>query len=277
MGSWIKDGNFTHYHEYSWDSGKEALEDIDIGYKGLVLVDSDFILYPTAFSSICKQGYEAAQEAAISKLEHYLSSVELEDCRVIQFFTGKGSPKYRDQFYKNVPYKANRTRPGAPIPQYVDEIKMALASKSTTVFCDPAVGEADDYISIFARASWIHRFAAAHVIGSDKDLLQIPSVNHRKGMGELRNTHESNLFLYRQILMGDQADNIPGLKGCGPKRAQTIIPDSVTEEEEMFSRVCKEYFRCHGGTEDEVTDYLFETANLLYLRRDFNDYWNPPV
>jgi hypothetical protein len=263
------------YHEYSWPSVLDAVKDLEIDpAKPLVLVDSDFIVYPTAFSPVCLQGVEAAQEAARMKLIASLAAVP-KDATILQFFTSKGGPKYRDQFYESVPYKANRKT--GPTPQYVEEIKQELFKHSISITCDPVVGEADDYIAMFGNL--MHKcYAGACIVGQDKDLLQIPG-KHFRGVSPIYvDGIKADRFLYRQILSGDAADNIKGLMNVGPSRAKSLIPDFIIDEEEMFSIVVREYMKRLGDvmTEDEITNYLFETANLLYLRRDFDDHWSPP-
>lgn len=268
------------FERYAWDSAEKAFK--DLGYvdtKRLVLVDSDCIVYPTAFSNITTQGVEAAQQAAVNKLTALLQSLpSKEDYHIVQIFTSSGSPKYRDQFIKQVPYKANRKTSTAKPPEYVKEITEALTEHSVSIYCDPLAGEADDYISIFGNQVWNLFGRSPFIVGYDKDLLQIPGVHYRgKESCQMIWDSEAQRFLHRQMLQGDNADNIPGLKGIGPAKAKLLIKDQLEDPEEMFSIVCKEYCNRMEGTEDEITDYLFETANLLYLRRDFNDHWNPPI
>ena len=267
---------YERFERYAWDSAGEAFKDLGVdGTKRLVLVDSDCIVYPTAFSNITTQGVEAAQQAAVNKLTALLGTLPKgDDYKIVQVFTSSGSPKYRDQFIKQVPYKANRKTSTAKPPEYVKEITEALTEHSVSIYCDPLVGEADDYISILAE----HFAGGACIIGYDKDLLQIPGLHFIGTVNPVTVTVAmGERFLYRQMLMGDQADNIPGLKGVGKVIASNLIPDSVHLQHQMFDIVVKEYCKRMEGTVDEITDYLFETANLLYLRRDFDDHWNPPI
>ncbi len=270
---------YERFERYAWDSAEEAFKDLGVdGTKRLVLVDSDCIVYPTAFSNITTQGVEAAQQAAVNKLTALLGTLPKgNDYKIVQVFTSSGSPKYRDQFIKQVPYKANRKTSTAKPPEYVKEITEALTEHSVSIYCDPLVGEADDYISILGNHSWLYANPAI-IVGYDKDLLQISGFHYRGTVSPIVvNCAIGDRFLYRQMLMGDQADNIPGLRGVGPKISENLIPNAIINPVIMFDIVVKEYCKRMEGTVDEITDYLFETANLLYLRRDFDDHWNPPI
>jgi 5'-3' exonuclease len=72
---------------------------------------------------------------------------------------------------------------------------------------------------------------------------------------------------YRQLLTGDRTDNIPGLAGIGPKKAEKILQDCETEQE-LYKAVLKAY--------DGNVEYLTEQGQLLWIRRKDNELWEPP-
>jgi len=69
------------------------------------------------------------------------------------------------------------------------------------------------------------------------------------------------------LLTGDTADNIPGVKGVGPKKAEKAY-EGCTNEEEYFDAALKMY--------DGDLDALVENARLLWLRRKPEEMWEPP-
>ncbi len=69
-----------------------------------------------------------------------------------------------------------------------------------------------------------------------------------------------------QFLTGDRIDNIVGVKGIGPVKANKLLTLAEGDEEQMFS-ICVE----HLGYDRAV-----ENGRLLYLRRQENEIWNPP-
>ena len=100
-------------------------------------------------------------------------------------------------------------------------------------------------------------------------MLQIPCSHYNPNkrtmteMGEF----EGLRFFYTQILTGDKADNIIGLYGIGPKKADKILADCTTE-----AGMYEECLRSYGGDEARV----IENARLLWLRRYDNQIWEPP-
>ncbi len=84
--------------------------------------------------------------------------------------------------------------------------------------------EADDLVSIWARECR-DVDASYYVVGIDKDLLQIPGQHYNF----VKHTHtdvdddRANYNLMVQCLTGDNSDNIPGIKGIGPKKAERIL------------------------------------------------------
>jgi 5'-3' exonuclease len=62
-------------------------------------------------------------------------------------------------------------------------------------------------------------------------------------------------------------DNIPGLKGIGPKKADKILGEA-TKEPELFKLVLEAY--------DNDLERMTEMAQLLWIRRKENEMWQPP-
>ena len=63
------------------------------------------------------------------------------------------------------------------------------------------------------------------VAGIDKDLLQITGTHYNFVKKEITEISEdtANLKLMLQCLTGDRSDNIPGIKGIGPKKAEKLL------------------------------------------------------
>lgn len=248
----------------------------------LVILDSDSIVYPTAFLAASKGwGCDEALKTAVVTWNCKVSQairIAGNNSQIVQFFTMSGSPKYRDQFLNKVKYKENRKR-STVSPAWVPEIQNELITLSNSVFCEPALGEADDFISILAHQHnqkvRVSGGRDAYVVGEDKDLDTITCNRiDKNGLRYVGSATASHNF-YKQVLMGDSADNVKGLPGIGARKANAILES--TWGDRAYERVLKAYLEAHNYDEEEACSYLYETANLLYLRKDFDDYWNPPI
>lgn len=272
---------WRHFDRYAFPSGEAMYKGLEIDpNKNLIIVDSDCIVYPTAFGKAAKESCEAALLEARRKFDDLIiRSIASAgtSATVVQFFTMSGSPKYRDQFINKVPYKENRKKTTVQ-PLWVNEIQNELITLSNSVFCNPILGEADDFISILAHHHMQYKSSllCPLVVGADKDLDTI-HCNRVDNKGYRMNTKfASKMAFYKQVLMGDSADNVKGLSGIGARKANGIL-NGAPNEEEMYNRTLKAYLEAFNYDEDEACAYLYETASLLYLRKDFDDYWNPPV
>lgn len=170
-----------------------------------------------------------------------------------------GSNNFRKEIAVTVPYKGNRT---TPKPEHLPAVREHLVTKWGAIINEGQ--EADDAIAIEATKLG----DACVMISIDKDFRQIPGNHYNFVKREHFNvTPEVGLrFLYMQILMGDATDNIVGLYGIGPKKAEKMLNECVTEED-MYN-VCVEAY----SSEERV----IENARLLYLRRKENELWQPP-
>ena len=126
--------------------------------------------------------------------------------------------------------------------------------------------EADDAIGIRAYSLGENDYIICSI---DKDLDNLRGHHYNFVKNERYYITESQAIknFYRQLLTGDRTDNIPGLAGIGPKKAEKILKDCNTEEE-LYKAVLKAY-------KDDV-DYLTEQGQLLWIRRKENELWEPP-
>jgi 5'-3' exonuclease len=231
--------------------------------KGKVLIDGDIVAYRAAFAT---QDYEP--DDAVTKVDELMSFI-VEKTVDIPFassgdyntyLTGKGNFRY--DIAKAAPYKGNRAEVAKPIHlslcrDYMVENYQAIVSYGE---------EADDLISK-AAAELDYNCVVASI---DKDMLQLPCWHFNFSKNEWTKVEpiEGLRFFYSQILTGDRADNIIGLYGIGPKKAEKLLQDCNTEED-MWEVVVKAY----NGNVEQVT----ENGRLLWLRRQEDELWEPPV
>ncbi|OYY70662.1 DNA polymerase I [Sphingomonas sp. 28-63-12] len=142
----------------------------------------------------------------------------------------KGSHTFRNDLYDK--YKAQR--PPAPedlVPQFP---MIRDATRAFSLPCIEEAGlEADDIIASYAKAALAQGWSVT-VVSSDKDLMQLiePGLDMYDTMNNRRldAAHVIEKFGVGPerlgdvlALMGDSADNIPGVAGIGPKTAAKLI------------------------------------------------------
>ena len=150
----------------------------------------------------------------------------------------KSSYSFRNDIYDQ--YKANR--PPAPedlVPQF-PLIRDATRAFSLPCIEEPDV-EADDVIASYARAAAAQNWDVT-IVSSDKDLMQLVDEgsdstgridmldtmkNQRISIPEVEEKFGVSPQLVGDVLalMGDSADNIPGIYGVGPKTATKLIQE----------------------------------------------------
>ena len=175
-------------------------------------------------------------------------------------------------------YKAQRPEMPDDLKTQLDEIVQYLAAAGIASFRREGV-EADDYIACLAR--WAVNAALSVVIASsDKDFMQL--VSERVGLLN-PNDKDGKIWTDEQVrnksgvrpsqivdwlsLMGDSADNIPGVSGVGPKTAADLLNrfGSVTGLYERLDEVKSEKMR---AALREAEDTVRRNRELVRLRDD---------
>lgn len=222
----------------------------------MLLIDGDIICYRTVFSKEAE-----SVEDCLSIADQYVRNIcnkasnDLMD--YVVYLTGKNN--FRHQVAVTQPYKGNRP---AEKPENLEAIRQHLLSNHPS---DLSEGEeADDRIAIAAT----EMLGTAVICSIDKDFDQVPGwhYNFVKDEKYWVSEQEGLFFFYTQVLTGDRADNIPGIKGFGPVKAKKALKD-CKDEVEMY-RVCVALY----GSEDRV----IENGRLLWLRRTPGQQWCPP-
>ena len=155
----------------------------------------------------------------------------------------KSSKSFRNDLYDK--YKANRPPPPEDlVPQF------PLIRDATRAFSLPLIEEdnveADDMIASYARAAAARGWDVT-IVSSDKDLMQLVGTcgpdgegggggcidmldtmkNLRIGIPEVAEKFGVAPDLVGDVLalMGDAVDNVPGIRGIGPKTATKLVQD----------------------------------------------------
>jgi len=138
----------------------------------------------------------------------------------------KGRGNWRKDYYPQ--YKANRPDLAQDMKDALHYAHGYLVDKHNAVQADGM--EADDLVSIWAHEA--REMEIPYVVaGIDKDLLQIPG-NHYNFVKQEHQFIDDKTAYYKlmlQCLTGDNSDNIPGIKGIGPKKAEKILSPCVRD------------------------------------------------
>ncbi|MFM6831560.1 MAG: DNA polymerase I [Novosphingobium sp.] len=184
----------------------------------------------------------------------------------------KAGTSFRNDLYDQ--YKANR--PPAPedlVPQF-PLIRDATRAFSLACIEEEAV-EADDIIASYARAATLRGWDVT-IVSSDKDLMQlVGKCSEGGGCIDMLDTMKSARIDIPEViekfgvvpekvgdvlaLMGDSVDNVPGIRGIGPKTATKLIQEHGDLESVLAAAPAMK-----AG---KLRDSLIEQADMARLSR----------
>jgi hypothetical protein len=228
------------------------------------LIDGDIIVYRVGFAS-----EDVDQSICKARVDSFINDLMI-GAEVITaqgwITTAVSQLNFRSQIAKTLPYKGNRT---ASKPKYYDFIRSYLCSIGFKIAIN---NEADDEISIEASQNRDE----VVICSIDKDLRQVPGWHYNfvtKKMDYVED-EEGNRNFYTQILTGDRVDNIPGVGGIGPVKAEKILRECTTDYQ-MYMAVLSTYFDKLDDV-DKAREAVLERGQLLWMQREPNQIWTPP-
>lgn len=237
------------------------------------IIDADIIGYRVGFTTQ-KESVEIALYRADELVQRILDSVKATSYDLYLSCPRKDS--FRAKL--NPEYKANRTQEP---PIHLKAIKNHLIEKwNATVAVEE---EADDLIGIYLKGD---ETIACTI---DKDILYGLEGNKYNFVKEemfYTSKEEALKFFYMQLLMGDKADNILGIPGIGPKKAEYAL-DGLLTELEMFDKIKSMYRdwlqnewadRDWGDFEEKQMLNLIElSGKQLRIRTYVGEIWQMPI
>lgn len=198
-------------------------------------------------------------------IDNILRAVNAESYSI--YLSDSTKNNFRTKFYPE--YKANRKQPK---PKHYEGLKYYLVTEEDAKIA--VRQEADDELGI--AQTWYNAGGPAFaqpesvICTIDKDLLQIPGHHYNFVKNEKRySTPEEGLrHFYTQLLVGDVSDNITGVRGIGPKKAEKSF-EGCKRSDEFFSVVEKLYEK----------DYkrLLINGILLKIRTEKDEVWSFPL
>ena len=230
-----------------------------------MFVDTDSIFFKVAYKSKNQAELRRSYNAFCRNMELEIRNKlinpfdDTEKLTVLYAVKGKGN--FRKDL--SADYKSQRPE----LDKSIKDKLNYLHKYSVTKGAIQADGmEADDLVSIWAYEAMDNNEEYV-ICGIDKDLLQIPGqhYNYGKDTWQLINEEEALHNLYLQCLTGDNIDNIPGLKGIGPKKAAKIL--SGVPLSRQWNKI-KQTWREHERSQQELT----LSHRLLSMLKSWSEY-----
>lgn len=171
------------------------------------------------------------------------------------------------------PYKGNRDPDHKPV--HGPAIKAMLRREYNVVTSDGQ--EADDDIATAHYRMWLRDPYSTVISSIDKDLDMVPGLHYNFARDEQYEIEplEGLRNFYKQMLTGDTTDNIPGITRIGPANAAKLLSREAAPDEAAMYRIVSELYAKQYG--DGWEDKLTEVGRLLWMRREENEWWQPPT
>ena len=211
------------------------------------LIDADIVAYRVACTLQEDDAEDFVYARAEDLVDQILVNTEATEYRL--FLTGKDNFRYT--IYPE--YKAHRPKEK---PFWLEKCRQYLIA---TFNAEVVSGqEADDAMGIAQTEDTV-------ICSIDKDLLMIPGRHYNFVKDEYIEISPEKAMrnFYTQCLTGDRSDNIKGIEKIGPKKAEKLLANCVTEKE-MFDVVREAY------SNDEE---FIMNARVLWIRRKENEDW----
>lgn len=225
----------------------------------VALIDADSLLY----FEMGKDTLEEAIDGINQRIQQILIETEAES--YIGYLTlGKC---FRYDIAKSKPYKHNRK--GGLKPPIFYALRAYVQQEHNFRSVDGF--EADDMVGI-AKDYFKSQGIECVISSPDKDVLQqIPGKHYNYQKAEFVETtaEDAKKFLWKQVLMGDTTDGIPGIPGLGPKTADAII-DNMPKSKLAYHEVVLSQYTAKFKMQEGVKRFA-ETFQLVYILKNKED------
>ena len=222
-------------------------------------IDADSIVYRIALKT------DISLKKAMEYYDRAIEEIQWETCsgRVYVALKGEGNFRYDiEPDYKGQRKVSNVDEAVVERRKDLNEYAYSLGHfKSDNC-------EADDVVSIWAQQSLDAKehYVIAH-IDKDIDMVEGWHYNFTKETLYYICKDQGYRKMCLQMLTGDSTDNIQGLVGIGPKKAEKLLAD--VSKADMLAKVQEAWEEAHP---DDWKDRLEVCWNLLYMRRTWDGF-----
>lgn len=250
--------------------------------KKLVLIDGNSLMfrayYATAYTGNLMKSKSGVYTNALSGFVNMISKVVEENTFThlfVAFDTAK--PTFRHEQFED--YKGGRKPMPEELGMQIPLMKEYLDIMNISRLEIEGI-EADDLIGTFSKLAY-EEFDEIEIYSADKDLLQLVDSKTKmmitkRGVTELEEYTHENFFEKMGIyphqmtdykgMIGDSSDNLPGIRGIGPKTACKLLQEyhtleGIIENMESLSGKTKEAIK-----EDQETAKM--SKRLSTIKRD---------
>lgn len=223
----------------------------------LAVIDGDVFLYLAMWGS---DTLDEAKDKFNSILNENLESTFASD-----YCMAFGGPNnFRVDLHPG--YKGHRKKNTKA--EWFDDLKLWASKLPGSHLCDGY--EADDQVRVWALeadSSGVNRC----VITIDKDLDCIPGSHWNPRKREFYGVDKdwADWFYWKQILMGDSVDSIPGIQGCGPKKAEKLLLGTENHKERRDA-VCRAYHDAYG---EHGYEHMIWNGRMIHIWRHMEDHF----
>jgi len=222
-------------------------------------IDADSIIYRIALKT------DISLKKAMEYYDRAIEEIQWETCsgRVYVALKGEGNFRYDiEPDYKGQRKVSNVDEAVVERRKDLNEYAYSLGHfKSDNC-------EADDVVSIWAQQSLDAKehYVIAH-IDKDIDMVEGWHYNFTKETLYYICKDQGYRKMCLQMLTGDSTDNIQGLVGIGPKKAEKLLDD--VPQPDMLDKVREAWEEAHPEDWQERLEVCW---NLLYMRRNWDGF-----
>lgn len=218
------------------------------------LIDADILVYRIGYMS-----EDGDENLALWSLDEYIRENITNKIKANYLYFLTGPDNFRFDVAKTHPYKGNRKQPK---PKHYGALRQHLVEKYNAEVVHGE--EADDKIGILQDGNTV-------IVSIDKDLNNIPGWHYNFTNDNLYHVDSINATrnFFKQMLTGDNADNIKCINGIGKVKAGKLL-DHLNSYEEMLCAVGLQY----AIYEETPEERMLENGRLLWIRQHQNEMWN---
>ena len=228
----------------------------------LAIIDGDVLVYAAIW------GTETLDESK-QRLEEIISGV-VENTFSTDYLIAVGSDtNFRENFYDQYKKSPSRVKAKQNKATYLNDLKQWLREQPNSVTSHGC--EADDLVRMWSIEAE-NASIPYTIITIDKDLDCIPGHHYNPVKDYYYNIteEEADKHYWKQVLMGDSVDNIPGLPGIGEVKAIRIL-SKCKDSNERKQAVIEAYKDIY---KDNWKDYLLANGRLIHIWRKEHDYFH---